>query len=37
MQKAMWYEYYSNNTNLKPTWIFFDGSHAGSTKETVDY
>jgi hypothetical protein len=23
MQKAMWYEYYSSNTNFKPTWHFF--------------
>jgi predicted small secreted protein len=32
-------KYYSSNTNLKPTWIFFDRKPRwfNPTKETVDY
>jgi hypothetical protein len=36
MQKAMWYEYYSSNTNLKPTWIFFGWKPRWFNQETVD-
>jgi hypothetical protein len=33
MQEVMWYEYYSSNVNLKPTWTFcWHETHAGLIK-----